>query len=111
MLDAKESKLLDGDKEAEVKPPKDEIPARTVPHPCEEPHHEEVEDLMLPSSAHGDIQIVSEECPERYVPTPPKVRDRATTVGMIEVFKEVKAQTSPYTDSHVGIAGEVEVDL
>ena len=45
------------------------------------------------------------------MPPPPELRHGGGGIGVVEVFREVKAQHLPHADGHVGIAGEVEVDL
>ena len=45
------------------------------------------------------------------MPPPPELRHGGGGIGVVEVFRKVKAQHLPHADGHVGIAGEVEVDL
>ena len=66
---------------------------------------------MASVATHRDIHIVTEEATQRDMPPSPEVGDGITTIGMTEVLVEVEAQTAPQSDSHIRIAGEVEVDL
>jgi hypothetical protein len=45
------------------------------------------------------------------MPTAPEVGDRARGVGQAEIAWEGEAQCQAQSDRHVGIAGEVEIDL
>ena len=45
------------------------------------------------------------------MPPPPELCHGGGGIGIVEVFREVKAQHLPHANGHVGIAGEVEVDL
>ena len=45
------------------------------------------------------------------MPSAPEVGDRGGDVGIIEVLEELKAEHIAQTASHIGVAGEVEVDL
>ena len=44
-------------------------------------------------------------------PPPPEFRDAPGDVGIVEIFHEFKAEHPSQADGHVGVAGEVEVDL
>src|SRR5216684_3972737 len=45
------------------------------------------------------------------MPAPPELGDVGRTVGLVEILREMKAEHPAEPDRHVGIAGEVEVDL
>ena len=45
------------------------------------------------------------------MPPPPKLRGGAGEIGVVEVLQEVEAEHPPEADRHVGIAGEVEINL
>ena len=74
-----------------------------MPKAGQKPDTEDVERLMPPVSAHGDVDIVTEKATQRDVPAAPKLGDGATDVRMVEVFVEMKAQTASHADGHVGI--------
>ena len=85
----------------EIHTPNDEIPTGAVPHAGEEPHHQDVEGLMLPVASHGDIHIVAEETAQRLVPATPEVGNRITAVGMVEVFLEMETQAAANAYGHI----------
>ena len=45
------------------------------------------------------------------MPAPPELRDAPRDVGVIEILQKVEAEHSPEADGHIGIGGEIEVDL
>ena len=45
------------------------------------------------------------------MPAPPEFRDRPGLVGIVEVLQEPEAEQPSQADGHVGIAGEIKVDL
>jgi hypothetical protein len=45
------------------------------------------------------------------VPPPPKIRDRARHIGIIEIFQEVKSKDPAKADCHIRIGGKVKKDL
>ena len=45
------------------------------------------------------------------MPAAPEVRDARRGVGMVEVLAEAEAEHRAESDRHVGVAGEVKVDL
>lgn len=96
---------------AEVKTPYYEIPTRTVPHASEKPYHHDIEIAVAAVAAKGYVHIVAEESSERHMPSPPEFCDGARAVGMVEVFAEVKSKASAYAYCHVGIAGEIKINL
>ena len=45
------------------------------------------------------------------MPAPPKIRDTVGNVGIVEIFKEMKAEYPSHTDRHIGVTGKIKVDL
>ena len=45
------------------------------------------------------------------MPPPPEFRDAFRKVGIVEVFNKVEPEDPPQPDGHIGIAGEIEIDL
>ena len=45
------------------------------------------------------------------MPPPPEFRDAASTVGIAEVFRKVKAEDEAETDGHIAVAGKIVIDL
>ena len=103
--------FLQRHKNTEQHSPEDEVPTGTMPHPSEEPHHQDVDGLMTTVTSHRDIDIVSEETTQGNMPSSPEFRDGLAAVWMVEVLVESESQASSKTDCHVGIAREVEIDL
>ena len=98
----------------EVQAPEDEIPAGSMPEASAEPDEKDVPHrppCPHPAAAKGDVQVLPEPCGQGNVPPPPEFRHRGGGIGIVEVFREVKAQHLPHADGHVGVAGKVEVDL
>ena len=94
--------------------PQHEGPRRPVPQPGEQPHSRQVEDVPnggAAASSQGDIDVIPEPGGQGDVPPPPELGDRLGDIGVVEVFQEMKAKHPPQADGHVGIGGEVEVNL
>ena len=96
---------------AEVQTPQHEIPARAVPESGKEPHDQYIQRLVTAVSAHRNVDVIPEETAQRDVPSPPEFRNGAGHVWVIEVLVKVESHAAPHADSHVGIAGKIEVDL
>ena len=45
------------------------------------------------------------------MPAPPEFGNAFGNIGIVEVFKELKAQHTSQSDGHIGITREIEVDL
>ena len=82
--------FLQHNDDAEIHTPDDEIPGSSVPHTREEPHHKDVDSLVLSVAAHGNVDIVAEETSQRDMPATPEVGDAITAVGMTEVLIEME---------------------
>jgi len=86
-----------------------------VPDAGEQPHHEQVADVfglgVHPAAPQGEVDIVPEPGGQGDVPPPPEFGDGPGDVGVIEVLQEVEAEHLAKADGHVGVAGEIVVDL
>ena len=85
-----------------------------MPESGQSPYCGKVEDLAATAyaiAAQRDIDVLAEESAEGDVPSAPEFGHRCGDVGVVEVFKKGKAKDAPDADGHVGIAGEVEIDL
>ena len=82
-----------------------------MPKTREPPDHKQVEKLMASISAHGDIDIVTEEGTEGNVPLSPEIRNGVAGVGQVEVLVVSETKHLAETNGHIGVAGEVEIDL
>ena len=67
--------------------------------------------LAAPVAAERDVHVVPQPPRQRHVPAPPEVLDRCRRVGLVEVVGEPDAHQQGDADRHVGVAGEVGVDL
>ena len=63
------------------------------------------------ATAEGNVQVVAQPTGERNVPAPPKIRHAGRQVGALEVDGEVEPEQFGHADGHIGVAGEIEIDL
>ena len=97
-----------------VEPPHEERPVRAVPETGECEHDVEVAvglPLAAPVAAERDVEVVAEPSRQRHMPPPPEVRDGRRGVRPIEILGELEAEDAAESDRHVGIPGEVEIEL
>ena len=64
-----------------------------------------------PAAPQGEVHVIPEPGGQGDVPPPPELGDRPGDVGVVEVLQEVEAEHLAQADGHVGVAGEVIVDL
>ena len=103
-----------GETESLVEAPHDEHPCCAVPQPAETHRDHEVAIGRCPSAAvpaERHIEIVTKPSRQGHVPTTPEVLDRDGGIGPIEVLREPEAEQQGEPDRHVGVAGEVGIDL
>ena len=114
-LRAKAGRALDDQQAAVVGAPDDERPGRAVPEAGQQEDDEQVavgRGAAAPVAAERDVDVVAEPARERHVPAPPEVGDRLRAeYGPVEVLGKPEAEHPAEADRHVGVAGEVEVDL
>lgn len=110
--------LAEEDEEAEeqavVGAPGDEGPVGAVPEAGDEEDDEGVAEDLPPgaaAAAEGDVDVVAEPGGEGDVPSAPELGDVAAEVRAGEVLPEADAEELRRADGHVGVAGEVGVDL
>jgi len=106
-----EEEFFDNDESAEPKTPYNEVPACAVPEAGKEPDDEEVEILVLSVSAKGNIDIVPEESAQGHMPSSPEFRCGTGNIGIVEVFEEMESKDFSKTDCHIGITGEIVINL
>ena len=94
--------------------PDDEVPAGAVPEAAEEEHRDEVA-VGLPRrhavAAERHVEVVAEPRRQRHVPAAPELLDGVGDVRPAEVLRKAEAEHAPEADRHVGVAGEIEIDL
>ena len=94
--------------------PHHKIPTGSVPNSGAKPHNGDVHQLAgnaFPVSAQGDIHIFPEPSAQGNVPSAPKFRDAFGNIRILEVLQKGKAKHFPQPNRHIGITGEVEIDL
>ena len=85
-----------------------------MPHAGEHPHNQHIEnpaEFAHPVAAQGDIHIVTEPGAQAHMPAAPEFCDRLGQVGVIEVFDKVETEHLAQADGHIGIAGEVKINM
>src|SRR5437773_2244604 len=94
--------------------PDDEIPTRAMPGAGEKEHDPQIANCVPRTetiAAKRDVDVVAEPCRQCDVPTPPEILYRDGRIGVIEIFRKAEAEHSRNPDSHVGVAGEIKIDL
>ena len=106
--------LLQDQQHRVIEAPQHEVPAGPVPQARQEPDDSQIQNLpslTVAVAAQRDIDIFPEPGAQADVPAPPEFRDGAGLVGVFKVFQEMEAKQMPQADGHVGVSGEIEVDL
>ena len=67
--------------------------------------------MMLPVATQRDIHIIPEPTAEAHVPATPELCDAGGQIGIIEILQEPETQNPAQADGHVGITGEVKINL
>ena len=62
-------------------------------------------------SAQRHVDVVAQEARQRHVPAAPEVDDVRGPVRRIEICGKLDAEHAGQPDRHLGIAGEIEIDL
>ena len=105
---------LEDQEETVPRPPGHEGPRRAVPEPAEQEDEHQVRpgpQVSPAVSPERDVQVVPEPGRERDVPAPPELAHRRGAVGVVEILEEREPEHPADADGHVGITGEIEVDL
>ena len=94
--------------------PEDEGDACAVPESAKKHGDHQVHispGRAFPVSSQRDVKVVPEEAGKCHVPAPPEVDDACGLVGGVEIEGEFQPEQVGDADGHVGIAGEIEIDL
>ena len=94
--------------------PKDKGPGCAMPETADEEDDEDVADVFYFSdaaTAERDVEVALEPAHEGHVPAAPEVGDVGGEVGEGEVAWEADAKEFAEAEGHVGVAGEVAIDL
>lgn len=62
-------------------------------------------------SAQRNVHIVPEPAAQGHMPAAPEFRGTFGDIGIIEVFRKMESEHEAKADGHVGISGEVEINL
>src|SRR5204863_6020339 len=103
--------LADDQKHAVHRAPEHEVPARAVPEAAENHRDHQIADAVAAIAAEWDVKIVAEPRREADVPAMPELARILRGVRMIEVERDLEAEEACECAGHVGVAGEVAVDL
>ena len=109
-----EYEFLQNDKNPMINAPKDKVPGGTVPQSGEQPDNGEIDELTVLGTAittQGDIDIIPEPGAKGNMPPPPELRNAGGQIGVVKVFGKIKAKALGKTDCHIGIAGEIKIEL
>ena len=109
-----EKGFFDYQKHAVINAPQDKVPRRAVPESGQKPDYHQIAiglEGSLAASAEREIDIFAEPARKRDVPAPPKIRDTVGNVGIVEIFKEMKAEYPAHADRHIGVTGKIKVYL
>ncbi len=94
--------------------PHEKRPTRAVPQSAEYHREHQVQisaKRAVPVAAERDVKVVPQEPRERHVPPPPEIGDARCEVWSVEVLRPAVTEQEADSARHVGMRGEVEVDL
>ena len=106
--------LFDHQKRCKIKSPHDKIPGGSVPETGEEPDHQKIAEPFGEGdtvSSEGDINVITKPGAEGDMPSAPEFGNTCRKIGIIEILREFKTKDPAETDSHIAVAGEIEIDL
>ena len=106
--------VVDAEIGAMQRAPDHKGPGRTVPEPAEQHGDRQIDitqQRAVAVAAERNVEIVAQELRQRHVPAPPEIDDRGRLVGRVEIQRQEDAEHQRYPDRHVGIAGEIEIEL
>ena len=109
-----EAHALENEKCPVEQTPDDEIPARAVPETAEKEHGDKVAIHARgrdPVAAERHVQIIAEPRRQRDVPSAPELLHALGDIRPPEILRKAEAEHASQTNRHVGVAGEIEVDL
>jgi len=94
--------------------PDHKVPAGPMPESSQQHRDHQVDvgaDNAFAIAPQGDIEIIPQPGGKRDMPTAPEIGDGSSHIGHVEVDGQVEAHQGGETDSDIGIAGEIAVDL
>ena len=111
---ASENKFLKNQQNSVIQAPNYKIKACAVPKTCQKPYNEQVTDCFSRSffaSAERKINIAFKPASERHMPSSPEFADACGVIGIIKVFREIKAEHFSQADSHIAVARKIKINL
>ena len=94
--------------------PQNESPCGAVPESSEQHGDNQVDVgsyVAFAVSSKRNVEVVFQPAGEGDVPAAPEFGDGRRFIGGVEVFVEMEAEQQSDTDGHIGVAGEVAIDL
>src|SRR5690349_1558648 len=94
--------------------PCDKRPVRAMPETTQKENHEEVHQINQETFAittKRNIDIISEPCTQRNMPSIPEFTHGLTKVGLTEIRCEFKAHYTSDTCCNIRIAREIAINL
>jgi len=105
---------LQGQKRPVPQSPDEKIPAGPVPDAAQGKNKKQIEahaPRRHPAPPKRDIEVIPKPGGKRHVPAPPKFPHGSGNVGVVEVLGQSDAEKQGEPYGHVGIAGEIEIEL
>src|SRR5262245_41350130 len=100
--------------ETVVNAPDHERPRRAVPEAAEHHGQEQVavgEEFAAAASTQGNVEVVAEPGRKADMPAAPEILGAGGEVREVEVQRNLEAEAFGDASGHVGVAGEIAVDL
>ena len=97
-----------------IQSPEHKRPVRSMPQPTQNKNYGHVHACSSSPpavAAERNVEIISKPFAQSNMPSTPKVRDTYCRIGAIEIFWKCEAKHKAKTYSHVGVGGEIEIDL
>src|SRR3546814_5141197 len=106
--------MIDDQHRAVQRTPEDESPCSAVPEAANGHGEKEIDiapRFAPPVAAERDVEIVAQEARQGHVPTPPEIGDADSLIRRMEIQRQLDAEYPRGADGHVGIAGEIKIEL
>ena len=106
--------IFQQDQQKIVPAPEQEAPAGTVPDAGETPDRQKIQAEPAeahPVAAQGNVYIIPEKGGQGNVPAAPEIPDGHCHIGIVEVLGVGEAADLTEAQGHVGIGGEIQIEL
>src|SRR6516162_5125733 len=97
-----------------VQAPDNEIPTGTMPETAEKENRKQIEaypGITAPVAPERNVEIISKPVGQRNMPALPEFAYRLGDVRENEVFEEAKSEHQSQANGHIGVAGEIKINL